>query len=79
MVIKTNDTYLCTTQIKDKSDISKDFGRYDIFTKKDAISGFKSSPWADLDNLVNTPLDRSIFMDDITTFAIGFTIPYTLQ
>ena len=61
MVIKTNDTYLCTTQIKDKSDISKDFGRYDIFTKKDAISGFKSSPWAGLSKLVNIPLDSSIF------------------
>ena len=43
------------------SDISKDFERYDIFTRKDAISGFKSCPWAGLSKLVNIPLDSSIF------------------
>jgi hypothetical protein len=33
----------------------------DIFTRKDAISGLKSSLWAGLSKLVNTPLDGSIF------------------
>jgi hypothetical protein len=33
----------------------------DIFTRKDAISGFKSNPWAGLGKLVNTPLDSSNF------------------
>ena len=42
------------------SDLSKDFERDDIFTRKDAISGLKSSPWAGLGKLVNTPLDSSI-------------------
>ena len=45
----------------DLSDISQVFGVDDIFTGKDAISGFKSSLWAGLGKLVNTPLDNSIF------------------
>ena len=43
------------------SDISKVFEVDDIFTRKDAISGLKSSIWADLCKLVNTPLDSSNF------------------
>jgi hypothetical protein len=33
----------------------------DIFSRKDAISGLKSSLWVGLGKLVNTPLDSSIF------------------
>jgi hypothetical protein len=33
----------------------------DIFTRKDGISGLKSSSWAGLGKLVNTPLDSSTF------------------
>jgi len=33
----------------------------DIYTRKDAISGLKSSPWSGLGKLVNTPIDSSIF------------------
>jgi hypothetical protein len=43
------------------SDLSQVFEMDDIFTRKDAISGLKSSPWAGLGKLVNTPLDSSIF------------------
>jgi hypothetical protein len=45
----------------DLSDISKVFEMDDIFTRKDAISGLKNSPWAGLGKQVNTPLDSSIF------------------
>ena len=62
-----------------KSDLSQVFEVDDIFTRKDAISGLKSSPWAGLDKRVNTPLDSSILLDDITIFNIDFPIPYTLQ
>ena len=43
------------------SDLSQVFEVDDIYTRKDAISGLKSSPWAGLGKLVNTPLDSSIF------------------
>jgi hypothetical protein len=43
------------------SDISKVFEMGDIFTRKDGISGLKSSSWAGLGKLVNTPLDSSTF------------------
>ena len=43
------------------SDLSQVFEVDDIFTGKNAISGLKSSPWADLCKLVNTPLDSSNF------------------
>jgi len=43
------------------SDILQVFEVDDIFTRKDAISGLKSSLWAGLGKLVNTPLDSSIF------------------
>ena len=49
------------------SDISKVFEVDDIYTRKDAISGLKSSPWAGLGKLVNTPLNSSILKYDITT------------
>ena len=45
----------------DQSDLSQVFEVDDIFTRKDAISGLKSSLWADLSKLVNTPLDSSNF------------------
>jgi len=45
----------------DLSDISQVFEMDDIFTRKDAISGLKNSPWAGLGKQVNTPLDSSIF------------------
>jgi len=43
------------------SDISQVFEEDDIFTRKDAISGLKNNSWAGLGELVNTPLDSSIF------------------
>jgi hypothetical protein len=49
------------------SDISKVFEVDDIFTRKDAISGLKSSLWAGLGKLVNIPLNSSILKYDITT------------
>ena len=52
----------CRYAIRAKmSDISQVFEVDDIFTRKDVISGFKSSPWAGLGKLLNTPLDSSIF------------------
>ena len=53
--------YFSLKTIPDQSDISQVFEEDDIFTRKDAISGLKSSPWADLCKLVNTPLDSSNF------------------
>jgi len=49
------------------SDILQVFNADDIYTRKDAISGLKSSPWAGLGKLVNTPLNSSILKYDITT------------
>jgi len=43
------------------SDISQVFEVDDIFTRKDAISGLRSTLWAGLGKLVNTPMDSSIF------------------
>jgi len=43
------------------SDISQVFEMDYIFTRKDTISGLKSSLWSGLIKLVNTPLDSSIF------------------
>jgi len=60
-----------------QSDVSQVLGVDDIFTRKDAISGLKSSLWAGLGNLVNIPLNSSILKYDITTFNIAFPIPYT--
>jgi hypothetical protein len=52
----------CRYAIKAKmSDILQVFEVDDIFTRKDAILGLKSSLWAGLGELVNTPLDSSIF------------------
>ncbi len=56
--------------MSDESDISKVFEVNDIFTRKDAISGLKSSPWADLCKLVNTPLDSSNFWNMISQPSI---------
>jgi len=42
-------------------DISQIFEVDYIFTRKDGISGLKSSSWAGLGKLVNTPLDSSTF------------------
>jgi hypothetical protein len=41
--------------------MSQDSEVDDIFSRKDAISGLKSSLWVGLGKLVNTPLDSSIF------------------
>ena len=38
------------------SDLSPVFEMDDIFTRKDAISGLKSSPWAGFGKLVNVAL-----------------------
>jgi len=43
------------------SDISQVFRVDDIFTRKDAISGLKSSSWEGLGKLANILLDSSIF------------------
>jgi hypothetical protein len=62
--------------IRAKSDLSQVFEPADIFTRKDAISGLKSSPWAGSGKLVNTPLTVQFLEYDITTFNIAFPIPY---
>jgi len=41
--------------------ISQVFEVDDIFIRKNAISGLKSSLWAGLGKLVNTPLESSFF------------------
>jgi hypothetical protein len=64
---KRNNRFLTLFDIS-MSDILKVFETDDIFTKKDAISGFKISLWT-----------VQFLLDDITAFNIGFPIPYTLQ
>jgi hypothetical protein len=45
----------------------------DIFTRKDTISGLKSSLWADLGQLVNKPLVSSIFAGRYHNFQYWFS------
>jgi hypothetical protein len=61
------------------SDISKVFEVDDIFTRKDAISGLKSSLGRVYVNWSIHLWTVQFLLDDITTFNIGFPIPYTFQ
>jgi hypothetical protein len=54
------------------SDISKVFEADDIFTRKDVISGLKSSLWAGLGKLINIPLASSIFAGRYHNFQYWF-------
>jgi len=51
----------------------------DIFTRKDTISGLKSSLWAGLGNWSEHPWTVQFSEFDITTFGPAFGIANTLQ